>query len=408
MDRQMVYPGAIPLDTDLLLIQRHAMTGLGMLARCVLGSAWVADGLVCVPAGGLALSVGPGSLAGLLSVDATAFGSLPADPRPLMRLAMNPDAVPLTLAPPPAGAMQAWLIQATITEADAGPLALPYYNAGNPAVAWSGPLNSGQAQATQRILRVSFSLKPGLPVLDANPVLASADSGWVGLYGVTVRDGQATILAADIAALPTAPFLSYRLPELTPGFTRQEVLSTSTTWRAPAGVRRARVRLVGAGGGGGGGDTAFGGGGGGAGGYAEAVITTEPGATLPVSVGAGGAGAGPLRTGEPGGYSSVATLVTATGGTGGGSSNPDSRGGAGGFGRAGSLLLAGGYGADGPRVADVPAGAGGASALGGGGRGAFLGGPPAQGQAPGSGGGGAYGANSLGGTGAAGLVIIEY
>ncbi len=408
MDRQMVYPGAIPLDTDLLWIQRHMVTGIGMLARCVLGSGLVADGLACSPGTGLQVVVGPGSLAGLLSVDGRPFGGLPADPRALMRVGSSLDNVLLSLAATPAGATQRWLVQATIAEVDAGAIAVPYYNAGNPAVAWSGPLNSGQAQATQRLLHVSLAAKAGEPVFGFDAVLPAADAGWVGLYSVTVRDGQAAVLPADIVVLPQAPFLNHRLPELTPGFSRQAVFTADAIWRAPAGVRRARVRLVGAGGGGGGGDGGYGGGGGGAGGYAEGVIVTEPGAPLQVSVGAGGAGAGPLHTGEPGSFSSVAALITATGGVGGGSSNPDSRGGEGGSGRAGSILLAGGFGTDGPRIADVPGGAGGSSAFGGGGRGAHLGGPQANGQAPGSGGGGAYGGASVGGTGASGVVIIEY
>ena len=66
MDRQIVYPGSIPLDTDLLLVQRHAMIALGTLARMVLGTVPVADGLGCMPAAtGYGVTVGPGSFTGL-------------------------------------------------------------------------------------------------------------------------------------------------------------------------------------------------------------------------------------------------------------------------------------------------------------------------------------------------------
>jgi hypothetical protein len=37
MDRNIVYPGSIPLDTDLLSVNRNTMIGLGFLARAILG-----------------------------------------------------------------------------------------------------------------------------------------------------------------------------------------------------------------------------------------------------------------------------------------------------------------------------------------------------------------------------------
>ena len=38
MDRNIVYPSSIPLDTDLLSINRNMMIGLGFLAQAVLGA----------------------------------------------------------------------------------------------------------------------------------------------------------------------------------------------------------------------------------------------------------------------------------------------------------------------------------------------------------------------------------
>jgi hypothetical protein len=64
LDRQIVYPGAIPLDTDVLNIQRNVMVALGYLAQATLGSAVVVDGLACVPTQPASMSVvvGPGSI----------------------------------------------------------------------------------------------------------------------------------------------------------------------------------------------------------------------------------------------------------------------------------------------------------------------------------------------------------
>ncbi len=407
MDRQMVYPGAVPLDTDLLYIQRNVAVALGVLARCVLGTGIVAEGLGAVPGGGLSVLIGPGSLTANSVVDEGAFGSLPVDARPLVRSGINLDATALTVSAPASGA-QVWLVQAALKQVDGGALALPYYNAANPAVSWSGPLNSGQAQNTRRAQVVALTVKAGVPQPDGSQTAPAPDAGWVGLYGVTVRAGAAAVGPGDIAVLPGAPFLPYRLPQLTPGFSRQTVIASTGGWTVPSGVQLARVRLVGAGGGGGGGDTGYGGGGGGAGGYAEAVVPLVPGQIVPVLVGAGGVGGGPATTGGPGGGTSFGSSVSALGGQGGASNNPDSHGGGGGSGSAGALLLVGGAGSDGPKIGGVPGGCGGVSALGGGGRGAFQGGAPSNGQAAGSGAGGAYGAPSTGGNGAGGIVIIEF
>ncbi len=410
MDRQIVYPGSVPLDTDLLHIQRHAMAALGVFARCVLGTEPVADGFDCAPGGGLNVTVGPGSLTAFGVMDGLDYGSLAADASGLVRTGVNRDAVAFAVGPAPgAGQAVCWLVQARLAEADEGPIALPYWNAQEPSAPWSGPGNSGLAQMTRRVMRVALDVKPGALAASGTEQPPAPDPGWVGLHRVTVRAGQADVAAQDIVRLPGGPQLAFRLPQLTPGFSRQETFATNTVWPVPSGVRLARVRLVGAGGGGGGGDTGYGGGGGGAGGYAEAVVGLEPGAVMPVVVGRGGAGGGPNGTGAGGGVTLFGGgLVGASAGLGGASDNPDSAGGQGGVGTGGLILLRGGFGSDRPRIASAPAGAGGAGAFGGGGRGAYLGGAPADGQAPGSGGGGGYGPSTTGGSGAAGLVIVEY
>lgn len=409
MDRQIVYPGSIPLDTDFLSIQRNAFAAVGSLAKLVLGSAPVLDGFVCTPGQQYTVSIGPGSLSMQMALDASGFGSLLTDPLPIVKTGVNEGAVSLTLGTTAdQSSALCWLIQATLQETDDTPIALQYWNAGNPTIPYSGPNNSGAAQNTRRHLSVVFSSKSSSPVPVGTFALPDPDPGYVGLYGITTWIGKGQITADDIVALPSAPMLQYRLPDLTPGFSRSVVITASSNWAVPAGVRRLRVRLVGAGGGGGGGTPAFGGGGGGAGGYAESIFLVSPGQSIPVVIGAGGSGAAPNATGGSGGATQFGSFAGAQGGAGGGSANPDSRGGQGGVGSAGVLLLAGGMGTDGASVAGVPAGNGGASAFGGGGRGANSGGLPANGMAPGSGAGGAYGLTSAGGAGAPGIVVVEF
>ena len=411
MDRQIVYPGSIPLDTDLLNIQRHVMASLGALTRAVFGETGVVDGLDCGPAGGEAYGVvvGPGSYSAPLAKDFAAFGSLPADPTIIMQTALHEGNTLLRLGPPPqANQVICWLIQAQITTVDAGPVALPYWNAANPMVAFSGPANSGLAQNTQRVLQVVLSSKPSAPQPYPSGTPPNADAGWIGLYSVTTFAGKPGIEIGDIIPIVTVPSLRYKLLSLPPAPVQQQTFILDTLWRAPRGVQQVRVRLVGAGGGGGGGDAGFSGGGGGAGGFAESLVKVMPGQVYSVIVGQGGAPGVTGSTGGTGGSTAFDTFVHASGGEGGASANPDSHGGAPGVGTLGGLLQGGGYGGDGAVVASIPGGTGGASVFGGGGRGADQGGVPAVGRAAGSGGGGGYGAKSPGGAGATGLVIIEY
>ena len=416
MDRQIVYPGSIPLDTDFLQVQRNVMIALGVLTRAVFGTDLIVDGLACAPGAGLAAVVGPGSITTFSVVDQAAFGSLGVDSRGLCKTGQVLVNTPLMVQAPAAG-VQVWLVEAQLAEVDGGPVALPYYNAGSPSIAWSGPGNSGAAQNTQRSPVISLRVRAGVPRGDGTQVAPAPVAGWIALHAVSVTAGQTQLRPQDFVAVSDAPVLQYRLPQLTPGFSRQSVITSSSTWVVPAGVRLARVRVTGGGGGGGGSDEGagdgFSGGGGGAGGYAESVLRVTPGAAIPVLVGLGGSGSGPRITGSVGGASAFGPYgasgeLRALGGGGGGSNNADSRGGSGGVGISGAIILAGGYGSDGVRLLSVPGGSGGASAWGGGGRGAYLGGGPAMGQAPGSGGGGSYGASSAGGAGAVGLVVIDY
>ena len=49
MDRLIVYPGQIPLDTDELTTNKNAMVALAMLSQATLGTSQVVDGLACTP-----------------------------------------------------------------------------------------------------------------------------------------------------------------------------------------------------------------------------------------------------------------------------------------------------------------------------------------------------------------------
>ncbi len=58
------------------------------------------------------------------------------------------------------------------------------------------------------------------PANAGSQVTPAVDTGWVGLYVITVNYGQTQITAANIAVYPGAPFIAFKLNTLTPGFSR--------------------------------------------------------------------------------------------------------------------------------------------------------------------------------------------
>lgn len=415
MDRQIVYPGAIPLDTDILNAQRSTMIALGYLAQATLGTQAAACGLSCSPTTPetMSVNVGPGCMSQLSVVDAQAFGSLPAEPTtPLVKLGVNTQSTSFTLtAPSGSGLAVNYLIEGSFLEADADPVVLPYYNAASPSIPYSGPNNDGASQNTQRLQSVQLQVKAGTPATAGQQQTPAVDAGWSGLYVITVQSGQTAIGPANIAAMPGGPLIPWTLPSLAPGVSRMRAFSPASqgVWTIPYGVKLIRLRVWGGGGAGGAGFGGAGGGGAG-GGYAEGYFSVAPGQAFTVTVGSGGSGEGTDGSG-----SSFGALISAGGGQAGASGGAGAGGAGGaapGAGAGGTLNLQGSAG--GPAYSAGSAwvsGRGGAS-FGGGGAELAVGSSSstingANANLPGGGGAGGVG-TGLGGQGGPGLVLVEW
>ncbi|WP_428486735.1 glycine-rich domain-containing protein [Rhodopila sp.] len=321
MDRNIVYPGSIPLDTDLLALNRNTMVGLGFLAQAVLGGATVVDGLACQPTtpASLSIVIGPGSMTQFAAIDLSAYGSLPADSNDFMlKLGVNiGSSVFSLLGPSSVGQSITYLVEAAFLESDVNPVVLPYYNASNPAQTFNGPANSGTAQNTIRKQSVQIQVKPGAPANTGSQLAPAVDSEWTGLYVVTVDYGQLAITAANIVVLPTAPFLNWKLPMLRPGFgSGVRSFTSSGIFFIPAGVAQVEVEVWGGGAGSYASISGLPSGGGAAGGYArKCIVGLTPGQPVVITVGAGGMGGTTGGSGAgPGGTSSFGSFVSATGG----------------------------------------------------------------------------------------------
>jgi hypothetical protein len=368
MDRVTIYPGAIPLETDLLSTNKNVMIALSKLSAAMLGTGTIANGFAVTPTGPASLQVvaAPGEIYSLQNVDGTAYSSLAADTaHQIVKQGVVLDPTTLSCAAPTtSGQSINYLVEVAYQDLEAIPVVLPYYNATNPSQAYSGPGNNGVAQYTQRKGAALVQVKAGASATTGSQVTPAPDVGYVGLYVVTVAFGQTTITSGNISQAASAPLINTTLHGLAPAFTVPPVvppatlgthamqlqqatgrlLRTSvysivggvqmvsvnggtptatgaTTFTALALATAARIKCQAAGGGSGGsaatgaGTLSVGGGGGG-GAYAEGWFTSAF-SGLAVTVGVGGT-AGPAGSGAggTGGSSSVGGIITSPGGNG--------------------------------------------------------------------------------------------
>lgn len=221
MDRQIVYHLQNAVETDLLSTNRNVMIALGKLAGGLIGTAGAVNGLVVAPSSPAALTVrvGPGEIYQLGNVDNTAYSSLPADTaNSVLKQGIALTAKTLACAAPAtAGYSINYLIQATYQDVDTGSAVLAYYNASNPAQAYSGPDNSGAAQATLRAGTVVVNAKAGTAATTGTQVTPTADTGYIALAVVAVANGQATITSGNITAVASGILPITNLPVLASG-----------------------------------------------------------------------------------------------------------------------------------------------------------------------------------------------
>lgn len=439
MRRQTVYAGAVPLETDILSSNKNAMISIGHVLQDMLGTGTLFSGLGCVPTTvpGMTVNVNPGRAYSLQATDTGAWSSLSADAHNIVKQGILLDLVNFACpAPTTAGFSINYLIEGAFQEVDGGSTILPYYNAANPAVAFSGPNGTGTSNTTYRDNTVQLQLKPGAAATTGSQVTPTPDSGFNGLWVVTVPFGATTITSANISQYTGAPFLQAPLlSQIQAVPTTGRLLATTLfvgngTHTPNALTTKMRIVIHGGGGGGGACSTAGAGaaavGGGGNEGSCVEVWTGVFGAAAVVVGAAGLGGAAGFNSGVTGGnssYSAGILSLIATGGVGGGPGgagappnltvSPSSNSAnliANAF-----LIITNRSGSSGGRgisqtTSIVQGGDGGSGSQGAGGRGAAAGaGSPASGY--GSGGGGAGvgtgGTQAAGGLATQGSVYIE-
>lgn len=222
MDRQLAYTGAIPQTGDILKAEKATMVALGYAMRAIVGDCSTSvqvDGLACAPitpVANLSVTVGVGSIYSAETVDANAFGDLGTDTtHTIVKQGILADPVTLTVTPPvTSGYSQVFLVQVAFSEVDAGSVVLPYYNAANPSVPFSGPANAGTSNFTVRQGKIVVQLKAGTAATTGTQTTPSPDAGYTGLYAITVANGATSVISGNIAALASAPFIALKLPQV--------------------------------------------------------------------------------------------------------------------------------------------------------------------------------------------------
>jgi hypothetical protein len=213
MDRVTVNDAQITQAVDILNSNKFAMVGLAFLSRAMVGGNTAVHGLACNPTSpaSMQVTIGAGSIYQLDEVDATAYGDLGTDTNTILKqgILYNPATETIT-APSTSGYSQVFLVQAILNDVDGGSEVASYYNPAiltDPLAApFAGPSNDGLSQFTKRTCVCSVALKAGAAAPTGTQTTPSPDAGYVGLFAITVANGQTTITSGNIAQLTTAPF----------------------------------------------------------------------------------------------------------------------------------------------------------------------------------------------------------
>lgn len=357
LDRKIVYPGQIPLETDLLGSNQMAMVAIGKLAAAMFGTSGVVNGLSVAPntPASLGVVVSPGEIYQLQNLESTAYSSLPADTNHTVvkqGILLDPTVLACP-APATAGFSVNYLIEASYYESDTGNTVLPFYNASNPSQAFSGPNNTGAQSATVRAARVQLQAKQGIAAPTGSQLTPAADAGYIALAVVTVANGQTGITSSNITPVASLVVMTNSILGMLGALNGGRLIAVrkitaSGTYVPSPGVSSVVVDIMGGGASGAGtvaalsGQAACGGGGGG-GSHAIVYLTSGFAGGVPVTIGAGGVST-LGQQGNAGGASSFGSIISCPGGA----------GAAQGIGFSASAYVAPGLGALSPSVATGP------------------------------------------------------
>ena len=214
MDKRYAYTGALAQDQDVLRTNLFAEIALGKIAQALIGNGPAVRGFACAPTAppSLAVSIGVGEIYALAALLPAAFGSIAQDlssDHQIVKQGILMDPVTRsTPAPGTSGHSINYLIQFAFSESDTDSTVLQYWNPQNVNLPLPGPGGSGTSQPQTRRAGAQISAKAGTSATTGTQVTPSPDAGYVGLWVVTVANGQGTVTSGNIGLYPGAPFLA--------------------------------------------------------------------------------------------------------------------------------------------------------------------------------------------------------
>lgn len=207
-------------QVDFLQAQQYAMQALGLLALDLLGTTTCASGLSCGPTSPASMNVTiqPGRIYQLENLEQSAWGQymaaggLPADTNAnhdILKQGILMDPATLTAtAPVTVGYSQNFLVEATYQDSDTNSTTVNLYNVSNPTVPLTATIN------TERAGLCSLTLKAGTPATTGSQTTPAPDSGYIGLWVITVAYGQTTITSGNITPYLPSSFIPATLNKL--------------------------------------------------------------------------------------------------------------------------------------------------------------------------------------------------
>lgn len=225
MDRIIEYPMEQIVVDDFLNQRVADMIALGKLISALLGTQTAVEGLACTPTSPASMDVlvAPGQIFFLEAVDTTTYGDLSPtvnilghnvapNAAQIMKQGLILSETTFSLAAPStAGDSVNYLISAAYEDQDSINTVLNYYNSSNPSQPFQGPSNSGTAQPILRQGKCVLLLTAGTAATTGTQQTPAVPSGQVGLYVITVAEGQTSITASNISVYSGAPFLTQKL-----------------------------------------------------------------------------------------------------------------------------------------------------------------------------------------------------
>ena len=231
MDRIIEYPMEQIVVDDFLNQRVADMIALGKLVSALLGTQTAVEGLACTPTSPASMDVlvAPGQIFFLEPVDTTTYGDLSptanvfghniaANAANIMKQGLILSETTFALsAPSTSGDSVNYLISASYQDQDTEDVVLNYFNSSNPSQPLQGQNNSGTAQPTLRQGKCVLTLTAGTAAATGTQQTPAVPSGQVGLWVITVANGQTSITSSSISAYAGAPFLSQKLFNLMNG-----------------------------------------------------------------------------------------------------------------------------------------------------------------------------------------------